>query len=60
VLGLYCCAWVFSSCGEWGLLFTAVSRLLVVVASLIAEHRLQDHGLQWQQHTGSLVVAHGP
>ena len=25
---------VFSSCGEWGLLFAAVSRLLIAVASL--------------------------
>ena len=29
-LGLHCCAWTFSSCGEQGLLFVAVSRLLVV------------------------------
>ena len=39
-LGLHCCAWAFSSCGEWGLLFVAVHELLVVVASLVAEHRL--------------------
>ena len=37
VLGLRLCAWAFSSCGEWGLLFVAVLRLLVVVASLIAD-----------------------
>jgi len=30
---------LFSSCGEWGLLFVAVLRLLTVVASLVAEHR---------------------
>ena len=30
----------FSSCGEWRLLFVAVRRLLIVVASLVAEHRL--------------------
>ena len=31
---------LFSSCGEWGLLFVAVRGLLIVVASLAAEHRL--------------------
>ena len=30
----------FSSCGKQGLLLTAVHRLLIVVASLGAEHRL--------------------
>ena len=40
VLGLCCFAWVFSSCGNQGLLFVAVLGLLVVVASLVAEHRL--------------------
>ena len=39
-LGLCCYAWVFSSCGEQGLLFVAVHGLLIVVASLVAEHRL--------------------
>ena len=32
--------WAFSSCGERGLLFIAVRRLLIAVASLVAEHRL--------------------
>ena len=40
VLGLRCCAWAFSSCGERGLLFVAVHELLIVVASLVAEHGL--------------------
>ena len=40
VLGLRCCAWAFSSCSEWGLLFIAVRGLLTVVASLVAEHGL--------------------
>ena len=40
VLGLRCCAQAFSSCGEQGLLFIAVHRLLIVVASLIVEHGL--------------------
>ena len=37
-LGLCCCAWAFSSCGEQGLLFVAVRRLLIAVASLVAEY----------------------
>ena len=45
-LGLRCCAWAFSSCGERGLLFAAVSGLLIGVASLVAEHRLQERRLQ--------------
>ena len=39
-LGLHCCAWAFSSCGERGLLFSAVHGLLIAVASLVAEHGL--------------------
>ena len=40
-LGLHCCAWVFfSSCGERGLLFVVVRKLLIAVASLVAEHGL--------------------
>ena len=39
-LGLRCCAWAFSSCGERGLLFVAVRRLLIAVASLVAERGL--------------------
>ena len=45
-LGLRCCAWAFSSCGKRGLLFFAVHGLLTAVASLVAEHGLQAHGLQ--------------
>ena len=40
VLALCCCARAFSSCGELGLLFIAVRMLLIVVASLVAEHGL--------------------
>ena len=32
--------WAFSSCGERGLLFVVVRGLLIVVASLVAEHGL--------------------
>ena len=39
-LVLPCCVWAFSSCGERGLLFVAVRGLLIVVASLVAEHGL--------------------
>ena len=38
--GLRCCTRVFSSCREQGLLFVEVHRLLIVVASLVAEHSL--------------------
>ena len=41
VLGLCFCARAFSSCGKWGPLFIAVRGPLTVVASLVAEHRLQ-------------------
>ena len=41
VLGLRFCARAFSSCGEQGPLFIAVRGPLTVVASLVAEHRLQ-------------------
>ena len=46
VFGLRCCARACSSCGEWGLFFVAVHGLLIVIASLVAEHGLQAHGLQ--------------
>ena len=43
----FCLRWVFvavhelfSSCGKWGLLFVAVHRLLIAVASLVVDHRL--------------------
>ena len=39
-LGLRCCARAFSSCGKRGLLFVAVCRLLIAVASLVVEHGL--------------------
>ena len=59
--GLHCCMRAFSSCGKQGLLFVAVHGILIVVASLVAEHRLQAsvvvaHGLQ---SAGSVVVVHG-
>ena len=38
-LGL-CYTQAFSSWGKWRLFFIAVHRLLIAVASLVAEHRL--------------------
>ena len=37
-LGLCCCIWAFSSCGEQALLLVVVHGLLIAVASLIVEH----------------------
>ena len=41
MLGLRFCARAFSSCGKRGPLFIAVRGPLTIVASLVAEHRLQ-------------------
>ena len=41
VLGLRLCARALSSCGKRGPLFIAVRGPLTIVASLVAEHRLQ-------------------
>ena len=45
VLGLRFCVRAFSSCGKWGPLFIAVRGPLTIVASPIAEHRLQTRRL---------------
>ena len=45
VLGLCFCARAFSSCGKQGPLFIMVHGPLTVVASLVAEHKLQTRGL---------------
>ena len=39
-LGLHCCVRAFSSCGQRGLLFIAVHRLLIAMSSLVVEHGL--------------------
>ena len=39
-LGLRYCVLAFSSCSERGLLFVAARRLLIAVASFVAEHGL--------------------
>ena len=45
MLGLRFCARALSSCGERGPLFIAVRGPLTIVASLVAEHRLQTRRL---------------
>ena len=45
VLGLRFCVRAFSSCGKWGPLLIAVRGPLTIVASLVAEHRLQTRRL---------------
>ena len=45
VLGPRLCARAFSSCGKWGPLFIAVCGPLIIMASLVAEHRLQTRRL---------------
>ena len=63
--------WLFSSCGEWEYSPVVARRLLIAVASLAAEHRLQGarasvvvaHELVEAapslQSTGSIVAVHG-
>ena len=51
-LGLRCCLRAFSSCRERGLLIVVVRRLLIAVASLVAEHGLYG---TW----ASVLMAHG-
>ena len=46
LFGLRCCAWAFSSCGEWGLLFVVMRGLLIAVVSFVAEHGLSTCGAQ--------------
>ena len=42
-----------------GYSLVALCRLLTAVTSLVAEHRLQVHGLQWLKSAGSAVAAFG-
>ena len=41
VMGPHCCAGLFSSCNDWGLLFAAVSGFLLAGASLVAMRSLE-------------------
>ena len=45
VLGLHFCASAFYGCGKWGPLFIAVRVPLTILASLVAEHKLQTRRL---------------
>ena len=45
VSGLRFCVRAFSTCSKWGPLFIAVRGPLTIVASLVAEHRLQTRRL---------------
>ena len=45
VLGLRFCTRAFSSCSKQGPLFITVCGPLTIVASLVAEHRLQTRRL---------------
>ena len=51
VLGLRCCTWAFSSCGERGLLFIVVRGPLIVMASRCGAQALGTRA--------SVVVARG-
>ena len=51
-LGLCCCTWAFSSCGEQGLRLVVVHGLLIAVVS-----RVEEHGLWGTQ--ASVAVMHG-
>ena len=47
---------LFSSCGEWGLLFTAVHRLLILMASLVG-YRSCGVRVWWLQLPGPRAQA---
>ena len=42
-----------------GLFFVTAHGLLIAMASLVEDHRLQVHELRELQHAGSVVVARG-
>ena len=58
MLGLHCCAWTFSSCGEKGILFIAVRRLLIAMTSLVAGVWASVVVVPRLESTGSITVAH--
>ena len=58
VLCLCCCAWAFSSCGGRCYSLVVVLRLLIVVASLVAEQGSKAWWPLQLQYAGSVVVAH--
>ena len=48
----------FSLCGEQDLFFASELGLLIEVAYLVAEHRLQSHGRQQLWHVGLVAPQH--
>ena len=48
---------LFFSCGKWGLLFVAVLRLLIVMASLVVEQGSRAQA-QWLWRRGSDALWH--
>ena len=60
MFGLRCCTRALSSCGKQGLLLVAVRGPPTAVASPVAEHRLQAHGLQQSWLMGSRAQAQQP
>ena len=44
-VGLPCCSWAFSSCGEWGLISSCGPQALGVRASVAAACWLSSFGL---------------
>ena len=71
-LGLCCCEWAFSNCGEQWLLFVAMHRLLIAVASprcraqalgaepsVVPQERSVVLVCRIQGTWASVVVAHG-
>ena len=53
MLDLCCCVWFSLIAGSWGYCLLLVHGLLIAVASLVVEHRLQG---AW----ASVAVVHGP
>ena len=60
VLGLCCCVLAFPSPDGLGLLFLAMGRLLIAVASLVSERGLQGARASVVMATGSAAAACGP
>ena len=58
MLGLYCCVRAFSSCSEGELLFVAVHRLLIAVASLVGSMGSRHMGFSSCSTRVSVAVAH--
>ena len=58
MVGFCCCIQAFFSCGERGLLFIVVHRLLTAMVSLVLKPSLLVHGPQWLWLTGLVALWH--